>query len=298
MDIHQLKVFASVFRNKSFSKASEELHLTQPTISSHIKTLEEELNCRLFDRLGRAIIPTKEAGVLYNHAMEVIEKADSIKEAVGQSRKEITGELIIGASTIPGTYVVPSVVSEFKRKYNGISFQVLIEDSKKITEMVAYNELLLGIVGARMEHGKVEYSPFIEDELILISSPKISTKKTISAKELVSIPFIIREEGSGTRKIMEKYLSRSGVNLLNLNLIAVLGSTESVKEAVKAGLGASILSKSAVISELKAGIIKEIKIKGLRMERTFYIITHEKRSLPNNYRIFLSYLKSRHNPKP
>lgn len=297
MDIHHLKVFLSVFKNKSFSKASEQLNLSQPTISSHIRTIEGELDCKLFDRIGRTIIPTKEAEHLYVHAAEIAENLEEIKTKLGLLKKDIKGELIVGASTIPGTYIIPSMVSEFKRKYPTVSFQVLIGDSKKITDMVVNHELLLGIVGAMMEHGKAEYSPFVEDELILVSSSKISGEKTVNAKELIDIPFILREEGSGTRKIMEKYLSESGINLTNLNLIAVLGSTESVKEAVKAGLGASILSRVAVRSELKAGIVKEIRIKGLSMRRNFYIIKHKKRTLPNNYRVFLDYLKSRHTPK-
>ena len=98
MDIHQLKVFTSVFKNKSFSKASDELHLTQPTISNHIKSLEDEFDCKLFDRLGRTILPTKEAEVLYSHSLEVIEKAAVLKEAVGEMKKDLTGKLIIGAS--------------------------------------------------------------------------------------------------------------------------------------------------------------------------------------------------------
>src|SRR3989304_7874486 len=105
MDVHQLKVFASVFKNRSFSRASEELHLTQPTISDHIKALEEELECKLFDRLGRTIIPTKEAGVLYRHSLELLEKAETLKEAVGEIKKDLTGRIVVGASTIPGVYL-------------------------------------------------------------------------------------------------------------------------------------------------------------------------------------------------
>jgi DNA-binding transcriptional LysR family regulator len=101
VDIHQLKVFASVFKNRSFSRASEELHLTQPTISDHVKTLEEELECKLFDRLGRTIIPTKEAEVLYSHAVEILEKINVTKDMPSRFKKEITGELVVGASTIP-----------------------------------------------------------------------------------------------------------------------------------------------------------------------------------------------------
>ncbi len=122
MDIHQLKIFVSVYKNKSFSRASEQLYLTQPTISDHIKALEEEFGCKLFDRLGRTILPTREADALYGHAVEIIEKADAVKEIIGHFKKEPAGELIIGASTIPGTYLLPSVMAAFQKKYPSISF--------------------------------------------------------------------------------------------------------------------------------------------------------------------------------
>lgn len=291
MDIHHLRVFLSVFKNKGFSKASEELHLTQPTISSHIKALEDELECRLFDRVGRAVIPTKEAELLYPYASEMLEKFGGIKTAIGRLKEEISGELTIGASTIPGTYIIPAIASKFIRKYPDISFQVVIEDSRKITDMVLSHEILLGIVGARMEHGKIEYQTFVNDEIILISSPELLNKKTISFKELTDIPFILREEGSGTRKMMEKHLSEKGIGLKDLNVVAILGSTDSVKEAVKSGLGASIISRVAVIELLKTGMLREIKIKGLNMRRNFYIIKHKDRTLPKHYRAFLHYLK-------
>ncbi len=116
MDLHHLKIFLSVFKNRSFSKASRELNLTQPTISDHIQTLENELKCRLFDRLGRTILPTKEAEVLNPYAAEVIEKAEALKEVVGNLKKEIAGELMIGASNIPGTYLIPSLLASFPFK--------------------------------------------------------------------------------------------------------------------------------------------------------------------------------------
>ena len=116
MDIHHLRVFASVFKNRSFSKASEELHLTQPTISNHIKALEDEFDCKLFDRLGRTILPTKEAEVLYSHSIELIERTNNLREAIGLIKKDISGKLIIGASTIPGVYLLPGFMSEFRKE--------------------------------------------------------------------------------------------------------------------------------------------------------------------------------------
>jgi len=295
MDIHQLKIFASVFKNKSFSKASEELYLTQPTVSDHIKSLEEDLDCKLFDRLGRTIIPTKEAEVLYIHAMEIIEKAGNIKGAIGQVRKEITGELIIGASTIPGTYLLPSIMSAFQKRYPSVSFQILISDSRGIVEKVSGHELLIGIVGARLANSQITYMPFLEDELIAVSSHGLIKNKQLTLKELIKLPFVLREEGSGTRRKTEKILESRGISLQDIKIAGIFGSTDAIKQAVKAGLGVSILSRLSVKDEIKHGVLKELKVTDIYMKRKFYIVTHKKRSLPLSYNLFLKYLQNESN---
>lgn len=290
MDIHQLKVFALVFKNKSFSKASEELHLTQPTISNHIKSLEDEFECKLFDRLGRTIIPTKEAEVLYTHAEELIAKANTLKEAVGEIRKDLTGKLIVGASTIPGVYLLPCIMSEFQKRYPSISFQILISDSREIIDSVSKHELLLGIVGAKLGNEQIKYTPFVEDELIAISSPFFVKSHQMTLRELVKLPMVLREEGSGTRRETEKFLEGKGISLDSITIAGIFGSTDAVKQAVKAGLGVSILSKYSVADELEHKILEEIKLIDIEMKRRFYIVTHKKRTLPQAYKIFLEHI--------
>ena len=290
MDIHHLRVFASVFKNRSFSKASEELHLTQPTISNHIKALEDEFDCKLFDRLGRTILPTKEAEVLYTHSMELIERTNNLREAVGLIKKDISGKLIIGASTIPGVYLLPGFMSEFRKKFPSISFQILISDSKGIIENISRHELLLGIVGAKLGNEHIKYMPFIEDELIVVSSPHLSKNRMMTLQELLKFPMVLREEGSGTRKETEKFLANKGLSLENVHIAGVFGSTDAIKQAVKAGLGVSILSKFSVADELKYKILEEIKLTDIQMKRRFYIVTHKKRTLPRLYETFLNYI--------
>jgi len=134
MDIHQFRVFLSVFRNRSFTKASEELHLSQPTVSDHVRSLEDELGCVFFDRLGRTIKPTKEAEVLFIHASEIVERITHLREAVGSMKKEISGELVIGASTIPGTYILPGILASFRKLHHLVSFEIPISDTGGIIE--------------------------------------------------------------------------------------------------------------------------------------------------------------------
>lgn len=292
MDLHQLRVFVSVFKNKSFSKASDELYLTQPTVSDHVKSLEEELNCKLFDRLGRTIIPTKEAEALYSHAMEIIEKANNIKDFIDHLKKEVTGELVIGASTIPGTYLMPSIMVKFRKMYPSISFQILISDSRDIIEKILRHELLIGIVGAKLTNSQITYMPFLEDELIAVSSPALTKNKQLTLKELMKLPMVLREEGSGTRRETEKILEDKGISLEDIKVAGIFSSTDAIKQAVKAGLGVSILSRLSVKDELKYGIFKEIKLSDIQMKRKFYIVTHKKRTLPIAYNLFIEHLKA------
>lgn len=294
MDLHHLKIFVSVYKNKSFSKASEQLYLTQPTISDHIKSLEDELGCKLFDRLGRTIIPTKEADFLYSHAVLILEKVEILKDSFNQFKKEISGELIIGASTIPGTYLMPLIISEFKKKYPSVIFQVIIGDSKEIVDKISEHELLLGIVGAKVGNSNLSFLSFMDDELVAVASPDLIKEDSLTLNELINFPIIFRETGSGTRKEVEEILESKGISSENLKIAGIFGSTDAVKQAVKNRLGISILSKLAVSDELKFGILKEIKLSDIRMKRKFYIVTHNKRSLPLIYTIFLDHIRAYH----
>jgi len=289
MDIHHLRVFASVFKNKSFSKASEELHLSQPTVSDHIKTLEEELRCRLFDRLSREIIPTKEAFLLIGKALEVIENLEGIKDLLNESRKDMTGHLMIGASTIPGTYILPELSASFRREHPSVFFEIIVSDSQRIVDKVSEHDLTIGIVGAKIEARNIQYTAFLHDELIAIGSPKIA-KHSIHIDDLAQIPMIIREKGSGTRREFEKILEDAGFDIHQLPVAGIFGSTDAVKQAAKEGMGIAIVSRRSVRDELKCNILKEIRIKDVDMKRQFYIITHMKRTLPHLYKTFLEYL--------
>jgi len=290
MDIHQLKVFASVYKNRSFSRASEKLHITQPTISAHIKNLETELDCRLFDRLGHTIIPTKNAEILFPKALQLLEQFKKLKEELLLAEGRIKGRIQIGASTIPGTYILPSLVVSFKEQHPDVSFEVVIADSKKITDMVMNHDLLFGIVGATMEPKKLQYESLIEDDLILAASNKVLARDALRIEELLTIPFLIREVGSGTRNVMELFLSREHIHAGQLNIVATFGSTAAVKQALKVHLGASILSRIAIQEEIENGTLKEVKVKGLDMKRNFYLVSHKKRTMPQQYGKFYDYI--------
>ena len=290
MEIHHLKLFVSVYKNKSFTKASEKLHISQPTISEHIKNLEKSLNCKLFDRLGRSIMPTAEADVLYPKALRILDDLDQIQEEITEAGARVKGKLVVGASTIPGTYILPRAAYSFKNQYPDVAFEIIMEDSAKINNLILQHELLCGLVGAKITSDKLDYSPLIEDELVLMAVPKVLPSKSISLNKLATIPFLQREKGSGTRQTYENFLAQK-MSPADFNIVATLGSTSAVKQAVKEGLGVSIISRIAVQEELENKTLHEITIKNLKMKRKFYLVHQKKRTLPAQYLAFIKHLK-------
>lgn len=290
MDIHHIRVFAAVFKHKSFSIAAEELNLTQPTVSDHVKALEDELSCRLFDRLPRKVLPTKEAAVLIIKAQEIIERVEGFKDIIGEFRKDLSGHLIIGASTIPGTYILPGFAASFRQTNTSVLFEIVVSDSRAIIDKVAGDDLLIGIVGAKLESKQIDYKPFLDDELIVVASSSFDVKKSISIKDITGLPIVMREQGSGTRRVVENILEKEDIDFQHLNIVGIFGSTDAIKQAVKENMGISIVSRRSVKDELKCGLLKEIRIKDADMKRQFYVITHRKRTLPHLYNAFADYL--------
>ena len=296
MDIHHLKIFVAVYKNKSFTRASEELYISQPTISEHIKNLETSLDCRLFDRLGRSIMPTSVADVLYPKALQLLDDLVRIQEDITAAGSGVKGKLVIGASTIPGTYILPRVAYSFKKQYPDVSFEVLIEDSGKITTMILQHDLHCGIVGAKILSDKLDFEPLLEDELVLVASPRVLEQKSIKLDQLATIPFLQRETGSGTRQTFENYLEKKNFTPERLNIVALLGSTSAVKQAIKESLGASVISRIAVQEELDSGVLLEIPITNMKMKREFYLVHLKKRSLPAQYLAFCRQVTEKKSP--
>jgi len=290
MDFHHLKIFVTVYNCKSFTKASDKLNISQPTISEHIKNLESEFSCRLFDRLGRTISATPKADILYPKVMQLLDSLEKLNEEFLFEEGRVKGELIVGASTIPGTYILPRQASQFRSQHPGISFEIRINDTGKVSEMVLNHDVYLGVVGAKVDSSLLTYLPLVEDELVFVAAKASFHVQRPSQDVLMEMPFIVRELGSGTRDNMMCLLAQADIEASKLNVVATLGSSASVKEAVKAGLGVSCLSRLAVYEELAREELVEIPLKGLKLKRNFYLIYHKKRTLPNHYQAFCKYL--------
>lgn len=268
------------------------LHTSQPTISEHIHNLEAYLNCKLFDRLGRTIIPTAEAEILYPRAQAILGELHELKEEIISSRHEIKGELVIGASSIPGEYLLPPVIADFSRKYPETSFEIRIAGSTFIIESILANDLLLGITGSMVPAKGITYEPFVKDELILVAAAGSSYPERISVNALPTFSFLMRERGSGSRAAIEMTLPQYSISIDQIRPKTILNSNTAIKMAVKENHGIAFLSRYAVHDELKTGSIRQISISDAKFERSFYIVRTEKRSLPLLYTTFIEMLKN------
>lgn len=290
METRHLQIFTSVYRTRSFTKAAEELFTSQPTISEHMKNLEDRLGCRLFDRLGRSISPTPEADLLYPKAVEILDEMHKLQTLLASASKTVSGELVIGASTIPGEYSLPQRAAEFNNRYPEVSFEILIKDSGRIIDDISAHKIYLGVVGVELPSANLDFRPFEGDELVLAAAADTKIPSKIDAADLLSHDFIIREQGSGTGKTVEQHLDRIGTDLAHLKIRATLGSSTAIKEAVKTGLGIAFISKTALSDELMHGTVKTIEVDGLSMRRSFFVVTPKKRTLPHHYRVFKDFL--------
>jgi DNA-binding transcriptional LysR family regulator len=281
LDIRQLEIFCKIKELKSFSKAADEIHLTQPTLSQHISSLEGQLGVRLFDRLGREVVLTKAGEILYRYARQILSLRREAIQSIHLFLGKTQGDLSIGGSTIPGEYILPALLGQFKKRFENVRITVKVANTMGIIEDLVQNRIELGVVGAKVENRAIEYRHFVEDELVLVVPPdhRWSNRKTATVDELLEEPFVMREAGSGSRISVERQLKpHGGPTMEQFNVVAELGSTESVKQAVKSGLGVSLVSKRAVAEELKSNLLKKVGIRGVRFLRPFYIATNKRRS--------------------
>lgn len=280
MDLWRLQIFCRVVELRSFSRAAKAVYLSQPTVSSHIKDLENHFDCKLVDRLGREVIPTKTGSLLYGYATKIIALKQEAENALAEFQGKIKGRLTIGGSTIPAGYILPLLLGRFKEDYPEVVVTLVQGDTEKIISDTLEGNVELGIVGAKAREAQLVQKKIIDDQMFLTvpRSHKWAIKPNVAMNELIREPFIMREIGSGTRKSIEQVLYKSGYSLGALNIVAEMGSTEAVRQGIKAGMGISILSECAVAEELTIGSLKKVKIKDLTFKRAFYLTLHRHRT--------------------
>ena len=272
MDLRRLEIFIKLMETGSFSKTAREFNLTQPTISGHIKSLEQQIGLALFDRDRRRVKPTDAASVLITYANRITDLSREASVALEQFRGRISGKMTLGGSTIPGTYILPEIISLFQRKYPDTFMTLLLGDTESVIEKVTQDRIDVGLVGDRPDRSDLDFEAVTVDQMVLIvpgDAPWMNSKDDVAVRDLLKLPFVMREEGSGTRRAMLKALAGHGISERDLNVVAELGSTEAIRQAVKSGLGVSILSNLAVKEDLAGGRIRMLNIKDLKLDRPF-----------------------------
>ena len=282
-DLRQLEIFRKVVDLKSFSKAAKEVFRAQASVSERIATLENMVGTRLLNRLGREVVPTKAGELLYKHAVLLLEMKRTASLEMESFLGIKRGEIHLGGSTIPGEYILPNVIGQFCRQYPSLSVTLTVGDTGGIENRVLAGDLELGVVGSKGSEPSLILHELWKDELVLAVPAKHrwAEKSEISTKELCKEPFIFREPGSGTFKILDDYLRSAGTKgLTALKPVAWFGTSTAIKEGIKGGLGVSILSSRALDTELRTGILKALKVKNLPMSRSFYLI-RDRRRIPS-----------------
>jgi DNA-binding transcriptional LysR family regulator len=274
LNFKQLEAFLWVTELQSFTKAARQLYMSQPAVSFQIKALEENLEVDLFQRGDKKVILTEAGRLLYPEAKKMIKHYNKIKAGLDDLKGLKTGNLVIGASTIPGEYVMPLLIGGFKELYPGIQISLKIAGSGLVTRWVREREIDLGITGIPVEGDGIECTPWLQDEMVLIvnQSHPWAQKGVINLDELKNGVMILREKGSGTRRSLEMILEEKGIQLDDIPKGMELGSTRAVITAVEAGLGVSIVSRYAVKDVLQLKRISEVQVEGLNLNRAFFII--------------------------
>ncbi len=287
MDIHKLRIFLNVYKYESISKAAEELNISQPTVTEHIKFLENYLQVKLFDRIGKSIKPTEYAHILYEKSHNLVESFLNLKEEL---KGEQFGEIKIFSSSVPGNYILPYMVVEYLKENPEYCVNIAVSDSISVVKSILEDEGFLGIVGTKFMDNRINYQFFMKDEIVLVSGTNYDIPSVVSLKDLKGHKFIIREEGSGTRKEIERYFAKEEVDIKDLKINLILHSNEAIKRILMTGQYLTFMSKLSISEEVKMGTLKEIKIKKVRIERNFYIVTRRNRTLPLRYKNFLNFL--------
>ena len=258
----RLQVFYTVAKLLSFTKAADALHMTQPAVTFQIRQLEDHFNTRLFDRTHNRVSLTEAGQVAYQFSERIFELYAEMENAVKELTGDVSGALTVGASTTIAEYMLPSLLGTFKAKHPDVNLRLKVSNTEGIVSMVENNVIDLGVVEAPVANKNLLVEVCQEDELVLVvpADHPLAQREAVAANELIGYPFICREEGSGTREVVTEYLNAQGIDRTDLNECLELGSSESIKGAVEAGMGVSILSRATLGKELELGMLAAVPL--------------------------------------
>jgi len=272
----RLQVFHTVARLLSFTKAAETLHMTQPAVTFQVRQLEEYFNTRLFDRTHNRISLTEAGERVYGYADKIFVLYSEMENAVRDLTGEVSGVLMIGASTTIAEYMLPSLLGDFKAKYPDVNIRLQVANTDGIVSMIENNVIDLGVVEAPVTNKNLVVEKCRSDHMVLAVPPNhpLAKEKSVPISRLKEFPYICREEGSGTREVMLEALALDGIDVCEINMVMELGSPEAVKGAVEADMGISILSRATINKELMLGTLVAIDLEH-SIDRPFSFV-HQK----------------------
>lgn len=274
MDLRRLEIYYRVVEAGGFTKAAKAMALTQPTLSAAVRQLEDDLAMQLLNRLGREVVPTAAGHLLHGYARRIFAlRQEAITKLKAVSTGE-EGELLLGASTIPGSYLLPDYLADFRERYPKLRIRLNLSASGSIVDDLRQRRLELALIGGSVSGNDFESNPCFGDELVVIvpAGHSWGSCETIEEKELAEIPLLLREEGSATRKTLESRLKEHGVRITPENIIAEVSGNEALKQGVLAGLGVAVISKMAVAGELHRGELVALQLASGALNRSFYLL--------------------------
>jgi DNA-binding transcriptional LysR family regulator len=288
-----LETFVEAAERGSFTVAARKLGLSQAAVSQRIQRLEGHLRTPLFRRESGRVTLTEAGKRLHGYARRIFELADQAWADVAGLKEPIRGELLLSASSVPGQHILPRTLATFRSQHPTIQVRVSVSDTDAVLRDIEHGRAHLGLVGGKGGGRHLEFRRFACDELVLVV-PKHHPwwrKRRVTVENLVAQPLIQREQGSGSRRCLERSLERVGVPASSLNVVLELGSSEAIKEAVLEKLGIAVLSRRVVQKEVRAGQLKALTVDGLTLDRDIFIIWDRRRALPTSAQLFLDLVK-------
>ena len=289
----RLQVFSTVARLLSFTKAAEVLHMTQPAVTFQIRQLEDHFNTRLFDRTHNRVDLTDAGNRVKEYSDRILATYKEMENEVRRMTGDVSGLIVIGASTTIGEYVVPGMLSAFKAAYPDVQLRLQVANTQGIINLVETNDIDVGIVEGPVNNKNLVTETYQEDELVVVCpfDHELATHKKVSLEQVIAYPFIAREEGSGTREVIEQFFEAAGTSASNLNIVMEFGSPESIKSAVAAGLGISIMSRATLEKDIKLEILAAVSLEK-PIKRLFRLVHQRQKFRVRAMEEFLEFIES------
>jgi DNA-binding transcriptional LysR family regulator len=274
LDNFRLVVFRKVAEHLSFRKAAEDLFLTQPAVSLQIKALEEDLGVQLFDRAGTHIALTEAGRILHGYAGQVSSLLALAEDEIASLSGNHSGHLALGASTTIAQYILPKLLGDFQKQFPRVHATLMSGNTENIVTALENRKIALGLIEGPARSRDTKTEPFLKDSLVLIvaTAHELAERSSVSCKDLKSAPLLVRERGSGTRRVLELALEKCGIKRSSLNITMELDSSEAIKSAVEAGLGIGFISRWAIAKDLRLNTsFKIVDVDGLNIQRDFLL---------------------------